>query len=164
MTQLRHQYSVLLRCMTRYALEVVLDFSRRGSRSRGKNPVRRREFITLLSSAVAAWPPAAFAQPREPKRRVAVLMGGLMAGDPGGQAEAAALQDGLTERGWKPGGNIELKYYWPGAELDQVTVAANENAAMRPDLVVSRSTPATATTRAINRVTPGEPTHRCRTA
>ena len=109
--------------------------------------MRRREFITLLSSAVTAWPPAAFAQPREPKRRVAVLMGGLMSGDPGGQAEAAALQDGLTEHGWKLGGNIELDYRWPGAELDQVSVAANGIAAMRPDLVVSRSTPATAAMR-----------------
>jgi putative ABC transport system substrate-binding protein len=109
--------------------------------------VRRREFITLLSGAVAAWPRAAFAQPREQKRRVAVLMGGLMSGDPGGQAEAAALEDGLIERGWKLGGNIELNYRWPGAELDQVSVAANEIAAMRPDLVVSRSTPATAAMR-----------------
>ena len=126
--------------------------------------MRQREFITFLGGAATTWPLAARAQQREQKRRVAVLMGGLMAGDPGGQAEAAALQDGLTERGWKPGGNIELKYYWPGAELDQVTVAANEIAAMRPDLVVSRSTPATTTTRAINRVTPGAPTHRCRAA
>ena len=107
--------------------------------------MRRREFITLLSSAVAAWPRAAFAQPREQKRRVAVLMGGLTSGDPGGQAEAAALEDGLTELGWKLGGNIELNYHWPG--LDQVSVAANEIAAMRPDLVVSRSTPATAAMR-----------------
>lgn len=125
----------------------MLDFDRRGSRSRGKNPVRRREFITLLSGAVAAWPRAAFAQPREQKRRVAVLMGGLMRGDPGGQAETAAFEEGLIELGWKLGGNIELDYHWPGAELDQVTVAANEIAAMRPDLVVSRSTPATAAIR-----------------
>jgi putative ABC transport system substrate-binding protein len=109
--------------------------------------VRRREFITLLSGAVAAWPRAAFAQPREQKRRVAVLMGGLVSGDPGGQAETAAFEEGLIERGWKLGGNIELIYHWPGAELDQVSVAANEIAAMRPDLVVSRSTPATATLR-----------------
>jgi putative ABC transport system substrate-binding protein len=50
----------------------------------------------------------------------------------------------LTELGWKVGGNIELEYRWPGAELDQVSIAANEIVAMRPDLVVSRSTPTTA--------------------
>jgi putative tryptophan/tyrosine transport system substrate-binding protein len=50
----------------------------------------------------------------------------------------------VTELGWKVGGNIELEYRWPGAELDQVSIAANEIVAMRPDLVVSRSTPTTA--------------------
>jgi putative tryptophan/tyrosine transport system substrate-binding protein len=105
--------------------------------------MRRRDFITLLGGA-AAWPRAAWGQPHEQKRRVAVLMGGLLSSDRAGQAEVTALEDGLTELGWKLGGNIERNYHWPGAELDQVSVAANEIAAMQPDLVVSRSTPATA--------------------
>jgi hypothetical protein len=53
-------------------------------------------------------------------------MGGLSPNDPGGQAEAAAFEDGLTELGWKPGDNVVLEYRWPGAELDQVSIAANE--------------------------------------
>jgi putative ABC transport system substrate-binding protein len=105
--------------------------------------MRRRDFIRGIS-VWTALPLVARAQPREQKRRVAVLMGGLLSGDPGGQAEAAALEAGLTELGWKLGGNIELEYRWPGAQLDQVSIVANEIAAMRPDLVVSRSTPATA--------------------
>ena len=105
--------------------------------------MRRREFITLAGTVVAAWPLAARAQRPERKRRVAILMGGLLSGDLGGQAEAAALEAGLTELGWKLGSNIELEYRWPGAELDQVSIAANEIVAMRPDLVVSRSTPTT---------------------
>jgi hypothetical protein len=110
--------------------------------------MKRRQFIALLGGA-AAWPRAARGQPHEHERRVAVLMGGLLSGDRAGQAEATALEDGLTELGWKLGGNIELEYRWPGAELDQVSVAANEIAAMRPDLVVSRSTPATVAYRSI---------------
>ena len=104
--------------------------------------MRRRDFIKGIS-VWAAFPVAARAQPRGQKRRVAVLMGGLLSDDLGGQAEAAALEAGLTELGWKVGGNIELEYRWPGAELDQVSIAANEIIAMRPDLVVSRSTPTT---------------------
>ena len=105
--------------------------------------MRRREFILLIGGATA-WPLMVRAQQREQKRRVAVLMGGLLSGDLGGQAEAAALEAGLSELGWKLGSNIELEYRWPGAELDQVSIAANEIVAMRPDLVVSRSTPTTA--------------------
>jgi hypothetical protein len=109
--------------------------------------MRRRDFIKGIVGSATAWPLAARAQRPERKRRVAVLMGGLSSGDPGGHAEAAALEEGLTELGWKLGGNIELDYRWPGAELDQVSVAANEIVAMRPDVVVSRSTPATAAIR-----------------
>src|SRR5215467_944575 len=105
--------------------------------------MRRRDLIKGIS-IWTAWPLAARAQPRERKRRVAVLMCGLLSGDLGGQAEAAALEAGLAELGWKVGSNIELEYRWPGAELDQVSIAANEIVAMRPDLVVSRSTPTTA--------------------
>jgi putative tryptophan/tyrosine transport system substrate-binding protein len=105
--------------------------------------MKRRQFITLLGG-IATYSLAAHAQPLEQKRRVAVLMGGLFSNDTDGQAEVAALETGLTELGWKLGGNIELEYRWPGAELDQVSIAANEIVAMKPDLVVSRSTPTTA--------------------
>jgi len=104
--------------------------------------VKRRQFIALLGGA-AAWPLAARAQ-HEQKRRVGVLMGGLTSADPSGQDEASALEGGLKELGWKPGSNIELDYHWPGAELDAVHAAANDIVNSRPDLVVSRSTPATA--------------------
>jgi len=105
--------------------------------------IRRRELLATFGGA-AAWPLAARAEPREQKRRVAVLMGGLFSNDPSGQSEAAAFEAGLAELGWKLGSNIELEYRWPGAELDQVSIAVNEIAAMRPDLVVTRSTPTTA--------------------
>lgn len=106
--------------------------------------MRRREFIALLGGAAAAWPLEARSQQRDQMRRVAVLMGGLSPGDASGQAEIAAFEEGLKELGWTPGRNIELGYRWPGAELDQVLAAANEIAATRPNMVLSRSTPATA--------------------
>jgi putative ABC transport system substrate-binding protein len=105
--------------------------------------IGRRQFIAALSGTAFAWQLAARAQQREQKRRVAVLMGGLASGNVGGQDEAAAFEDGLRELGWKLGGNIDLAYRWPGADLESVHAAANEVAATHPDLVVSRSTPAT---------------------
>jgi hypothetical protein len=74
--------------------------------------MRRRDFIKGIS-VWTALPFAARAEPREQKRRVAVLMGGLFSDDWGGQAEVAALEAGLTELGWKLGNNIELEYRWP---------------------------------------------------
>src|SRR5215470_15792367 len=82
--------------------------------------MRRRDFIKGIS-VWTAWPLAAHAQPRQQKRRVAVLMGGLFSDDWGGQAEAAALEAGLTELGWKLGNNIDLEYRWPGAEVSRST-------------------------------------------
>jgi putative ABC transport system substrate-binding protein len=106
--------------------------------------MERREFITLLGGATVAWPFAARAQQRDQRRRVAVLMGGLVEGDDSGTAEVAALEAGLKELGWNPGRNIELDYRWPGAELDRVKAVADAIAATRPELVLSRSSPATA--------------------
>src|SRR6516165_4232119 len=89
--------------------------------------MRRRDFIKGIAGSATAWPLAARAQRPERKRRVAVLMGGLSLGDPGGRAEAGALEEGLTELGWKLGGNIDLDYRWPGAELNQLSVAARSS-------------------------------------
>ena len=77
--------------------------------------MRRREFIALLS-IVTALPLAAGAQQHQQMRRVAVLLGGLEFGDASGQAEIAALEEGLKKLGWTPGQNIDLDYHWPGAQ------------------------------------------------
>jgi ABC-type uncharacterized transport system substrate-binding protein len=105
--------------------------------------MRRREFIALLSS-VSALPLAAGAQQHEQMRRVAVLLGGLEFGDASGQAEIAAFEESLKQLGWIPSQNIDLDYHWPGAQTARVKAVADEIIASHPNLVVSRSTPATA--------------------
>jgi putative tryptophan/tyrosine transport system substrate-binding protein len=105
--------------------------------------MKRREFITLLGG-VAAWPLSARAQQREQMRRAAVLLGGLEFRDASGQAEVAAFEQGLKERGWIPSRNIDLDYHWPGAQTGRVRAVAEKIVAAHPDLVLSRSTPATA--------------------
>ena len=61
--------------------------------------MKRREFITLLGGAAAAWPLAARAQQGERMRRIGVLMP-YAADDPEVQARLAAFLQGLQQLGW----------------------------------------------------------------
>jgi putative ABC transport system substrate-binding protein len=70
--------------------------------------MRRREFITLLGGAAAAWPLAARAQQTERMRRIGVLMGHLES-DSKAQAHIAAFRDGLHKLGWTEGHNTRIR-------------------------------------------------------
>jgi putative ABC transport system substrate-binding protein len=103
--------------------------------------MKRREFITLISSA-AAWPFAARAQQAERIRRIGVLMT-LAADDPEGQARVTVFREGLQRLGWTEGRNIRIDYRWaPDAKL--IPRFAKELVALEPDLILANSTPATA--------------------
>src|SRR5262245_16201588 len=78
-------------------------------RRRGDRMMRRREFITLMGGAAAAWPLAARAQQADRMRRIGVLST-LPADDPEWQARLAALLQGLQELGWTVGRNVRIDY------------------------------------------------------
>jgi putative tryptophan/tyrosine transport system substrate-binding protein len=79
--------------------------------------VKRRDFITLLGGAAAAWPVAARAQQRERMRRVGVLMN-TAADSADGQAHFAAFVHGLQQLGWTDGRNVRIDTRWPAGDGD----------------------------------------------
>jgi putative ABC transport system substrate-binding protein len=99
--------------------------------------MRRRDFVTLLGSATVAWPLAVRAQQHEQMRRVAVLLGGLEFGDASGQAEIAALEEGLKKLGWTPGQNIDLDYHWPGAQTARGCAASQTRSSLHVPILYS---------------------------
>ena len=69
--------------------------------------MRRRQFITLLGGAAAAWPLAARAQQPEKMRRIGVLMS--IENDPDGKAQLSGFVQGLAEIGWTDGRNLRME-------------------------------------------------------
>ena len=98
--------------------------------------MQRREFITLLGGAAAAWPLAARAQQPERTRRIAVLMS-LAADDKEGQARIDAFVQGLRELGWIDGRNVQLDIRWAaGGDRIRQQYAA-ELVALSPDVIMA---------------------------
>jgi ABC-type uncharacterized transport system substrate-binding protein len=97
--------------------------------------MKRREFITLLGGAAAAWPLAARAQQRE-MRRIGVLMG-QASGDPVVQARNAAFLQGMQELGWTVGRNVQIEYRWDSGDADQTRRNAAELVALAPDVILT---------------------------
>jgi putative ABC transport system substrate-binding protein len=103
--------------------------------------LHRREFITLLGGAAAAWPLAARAQPAERVRRIGLLMGTV--DDQEGQARVTALKQGLQELGWTDGRNIQIETRFGGADAGRIRAHAAELVALAPDVLVGHTTPGT---------------------
>ena len=110
---------------------------RRGDR------MKRREFITLLGGAAAAWPLAARAQQPDRMRRIGVLMA-YAESDPEAQARVAAFREGLQKLGWTEGRNIRIDTRWAAADAEAMQRFAKELVALQPDLILSPTTPTTA--------------------
>jgi len=103
--------------------------------------MKRREFIAGLGGA-AAWPLAAWAQV-ERLRRIGVLMS-VLNDDPEGPAEMAALRQRLAEHGWVEGRTIDIAVRWAGGNIRLIESLAKELVGLKPDVLLSRSTPTTA--------------------
>jgi putative ABC transport system substrate-binding protein len=94
--------------------------------------MKRREFITLLGGAVAAWPLTARAQQRERMREIGVLMTGRM----NAQLRMDTIQQGLQKLGWADGHNVRIEYRWAVGDAEKVRAFAKELVDRQPDILV----------------------------
>ena len=106
--------------------------------------MKRREFISLLGGAAAAWPMAARGQQPERMRRIGVLIN-LTADDPQSQARIAVLLNGLQQFGWAEGLNIRIDYRWGSGDVNRLRNYAAELIALAPDVVLAGGSEAAAT-------------------
>src|SRR5262245_36453079 len=104
--------------------------------------IGRRQFITLLGSAAAAWPLAALGQQLERMRRIGILMA-YPESDAAYQGYVAAFQEELQKLGWQEGRNVRFDYRWATSDLELIKRSAKELIALQPDLILSSSTPST---------------------
>jgi len=98
--------------------------------------MRRREFITLLCGATAAWPLAARAQQPERMRRIGVLMP-YPPGDADVQERVRAFREEMRKRGWASGVNTQFDERWTGDNMDLIRSAASNLVELNPDAILA---------------------------
>jgi hypothetical protein len=98
--------------------------------------VTRRDFITLLGGAAAAWPLTASAQQPDRMRRIGVLLQ-VAEGDPQARIEVAAFLRELQELGWSESRNVRIDTRWGGGNADRIRKYAAELVALAPEAVLA---------------------------
>src|SRR5215470_9576087 len=100
--------------------------------------MRRREFITLLGGATAAWPLAARAQ--QPSMPVIGYFSSQSREYDGPRLEA--LRRSLSEAGYVEGANVAIEYRWTEGNYDRLAGQAAEFARHRVAVIFASSLPA----------------------
>src|SRR5690242_12887057 len=101
--------------------------------------MRRRDFVSGLSGAVALWPHGVRAQQPERVRRIGVLMNVAADHDPVAHARLNAFMQGLRQLGWTEGRNIEIDVRWGTPDADRYRKDAAELVAQKLDVVLAAS-------------------------
>src|SRR6516162_2550100 len=98
--------------------------------------MRRRDFITLLGGAAAAWPLAARAQESERMRRIGALVP-YDENDPEGKLRYSAFTQALVDLGWTSGRNVRMDVRWGGSDASRLRALAQELVGLQPDIIVT---------------------------
>src|SRR5262245_58507638 len=100
--------------------------------------LHRRQLITLLGGAAAAWPLAARAQ--QPGK--VPTIGFLGATTPAGQSQlTAAFVQRLRELGWIEGRTVAIEYRWAEGRSERFAEFAAEFVRLKVDVILTHNTP-----------------------
>src|SRR5262245_49067246 len=97
--------------------------------------MRRREFMTLLGGAAAAWPLAVGAQ--QPATPVVGFLRSSTAA--GSEHIVAGLRRGLHETGYVDGQNVAIEYRWGDDHLERLPGLAADLVSRRVSVIVGSS-------------------------
>src|SRR3954447_10663291 len=98
--------------------------------------MRRREFITLLGGAAAAWPAAARAQ--QPKLPTIGVLGSASAS--AFSSWTAAFVQRLHELGWIEGRTVAIEYRWGEGRPERFAEIAAEFVRLNVDVILAGGT------------------------
>jgi len=96
--------------------------------------MRRREFLTFLGGAAAAFPLPARAQPPR-MRRVGILMSGAELDLEWPRLESA-FEAEFRKLGWVRGRDLRIDYRWPGDDVQRINAYAIDLVELGPEIIV----------------------------
>jgi putative ABC transport system substrate-binding protein len=114
--------------------------------------MRRRDFLGALGGTAAAWPAVVQAQ-QERIRRIGVLIP-YPESDGEAQMQYDAFRVALRNLGWQNDSNIRIEARWTGGDSSQIGILAKGLIALRPEVILSRSTAVTSVLRQQTRTIP----------